>query len=58
MEVTEVERRPARLARSRRNHIGSTLRAFFRFARRRCTTGSTSFEAKWGLIRYGHGESP
>lgn len=48
---TEVERCPARLARSQRNHIGFALRAFVRLEWHRYTTGVTWFQAKWGIIR-------
>lgn len=50
-QCTEVERCPARLARSQRNHIGLALRAFVRLAWHRYRTGVSWFEAKWGIIR-------
>ena len=50
-QFTEVERCPARLARSQRNHIGFALRAFVRLEWHRYTTGVTWLEAKWGIIR-------
>jgi hypothetical protein len=48
---TEVERCPARLARSQRNHIGFALRAFVRLEWCRYTTGVTWFQAKGSIIR-------
>lgn len=50
-QCTEVERRPTRLARSQRNHIGMALRAFVRLEYHRFTTGISWFEAKWNIIR-------
>ena len=50
-QCTEVERCPARLARSQRNHIGFALRAFIRLEWHRFQTGITWFEAKWNIIR-------
>lgn len=50
-QATEVERCPARLARSQRTHIGLALRAFVRLETHRFTTGVTWFEAKWDIIR-------
>jgi len=50
-QCTEVERCPARLARSQRNHIGLALRAFVRLEWHRYRTGISWFEAKWGIIR-------
>jgi DDE superfamily endonuclease len=50
-QCTEVERCPARLARSQRNHIGLALRAFVRLEWHRYHTGISWFEAKWGIIR-------
>ncbi len=50
-QCTEVERCPARLARSQRNHIGLALRAFLRLEWHRYRTGVSWFEAKWGIIR-------
>ena len=48
---TEVERCPARLARSQRDHIGLALRAFVRSGWYRFTTGVSWLEAKWDIIR-------
>ena len=50
-QCTEVERCPARLARSQRNHIGLALRAFVRLEWHRYRTGISWFEAKWSIIR-------
>jgi hypothetical protein len=50
-QATEVERCPARLARSQRNHIGFALRAFVRLEWHRFTTGVSWFEAKTAVIR-------
>ena len=50
-QSTEVERCPARLARSQRNHIGLALRAFVRLEWHRFTTGISWFEAKWEILR-------
>jgi hypothetical protein len=50
-QCTEVERCPARLARSQRNHIGLALRAFVRLEYHRYRSGVSWFEAKWGIIR-------
>ena len=50
-QCTEVERCPARLARSQRNHIGLALRAFVRLEWHRYHTGISWFEAKWAVIR-------
>jgi putative transposase len=50
-QSTEVERCPARLARSQRNHIGFALRAFVRLEWHRFTTGISWFDAKWSIIR-------
>jgi hypothetical protein len=50
-QCTEVERGPARRARSQRNHIGLALRAFRRLEWHRYRTGVSWFEAKWGIIR-------
>ena len=50
-QSTEVERCPARLAKSQRNHIGFALRAFVRLEWHRYTTGVSWFEAKWSIIR-------
>jgi putative transposase len=50
-QCTEVERCPARLSRSQRNHIGFALRAFVRFEWHRYRSGVSWFEAKWGIIR-------
>jgi len=50
-QYTEVERCPARLARSQRNHIGWALRAFVRLEWHRFRTGVSWFEAKWNVIR-------
>lgn len=50
-QCTEVERCPARLARSQRNHIGLALRAFVRFEWHRFRSGVSWVEAKWDIIR-------
>jgi len=50
-QFTEVERCPARLARSQRNHIGLALRAFVRLEWHRYRLGITWFAAKWSIIR-------
>lgn len=50
-QCTEVERCPARLARSQRNHIGLALRAFVRFEWHRFRSGVSWFEAKWDIVR-------
>lgn len=50
-QCTEVERCPARLARSQRNHIGLALRAFVRLGWHRFRSGVSWFEAKWDIIR-------
>jgi putative transposase len=50
-QCTEVERCPARLARSQRNHIGFALRAFVRFEWHRFRSGVSWFEAKWDIVR-------
>jgi len=50
-QCTEVERCPARLARSQRNHVGLAVRAFVRLEWHRFTTGVSWFEAKWAVIR-------
>lgn len=50
-QCTEVERCPARLARSQRNHIGLALRAFVRLEWHRYRTGMSWFQAKWSIIR-------
>ena len=50
-QTTEVERCPARLGRSQRNHIGLALRAFVRLEWHRFTTGTSWFEAKWSIVR-------
>jgi putative transposase len=50
-QCTEVERCPARLARSQRNHIGLALRAFVRLEWHRFRSGVSWFEAKWDIIR-------
>jgi putative transposase len=50
-QCTEVERCPARLARSPRNHIGLALRAFVRFEWHRFRSGVSWFEAKWDIVR-------
>lgn len=50
-QFTEVERCPARMSRSQKNHVGFALRAFVRLEWHRYTTGVTWFEAKWGIIR-------
>ncbi len=50
-QCTEVERCPARLARSQRNHIGLALRAFIRLEWHRFQSGVSWFEAKWNIIR-------
>ena len=50
-QCTEVERCPARLVCSQRNHIGLALRAFIRLEWHRYRSGVSWFEAKWGIIR-------
>ena len=50
-QCTEVERCPARLACSQRNHIGLALRAFIRLEWHRYRCGVSWFEAKWSIIR-------
>ena len=50
-QATEVERCPARLARSQRNHIGFAIRAFVRLEWHRFTTGVSWFEAKAAVVR-------
>jgi putative transposase len=50
-QSTEVERCPARLARSQKNHIGFALRAFVRFEAARYRTGLSWFEAKIDIAR-------
>jgi hypothetical protein len=50
-QCTEVERCPARLARSQRNHIGCAIRAFVRLEWHRFRTGLSWFEAKWAIVR-------
>jgi hypothetical protein len=50
-QFTEVERCPARLTRSQRNHVGFALRAFVRLEWHRFRTGVSWFEAKWAVIR-------
>ena len=50
-QFTEVERCPARLTRSQRNHVGFALRAFVRLEWHRFRTGVSWFEAKWAIIR-------
>ena len=50
-QCTEVERCPARRARSQRNHIGLAIRAFVRLEWHRFTTGVSWFEAKWQVLR-------
>jgi putative transposase len=50
-QCTEVERCPARRARSQRNHVGLALRAFVRLEWHRFSTGVSWFEAKWQVIR-------
>jgi hypothetical protein len=50
-QATEVERCPARLARSQRNHIGFAIRAFVRLEWHRFTTGVSWFEAKAAIVR-------
>jgi putative transposase len=50
-QYTEVERCPARLARSQRNHIGLAIRAFVRLEWHRFRTGMNWFEAKFQIIR-------
>ena len=50
-QCTEVERCPARLARSQRNHVGLAVRAFVRLEWHRFSTGVSWFEAKWQVIR-------
>jgi hypothetical protein len=50
-QYTEVERCPARLARSQRNHIGLAIRAFVRLEWHRFRTGVHWFEAKLEIIR-------
>ena len=50
-QCTEVERCPARLARSQRNHIGLALRAFVRLEWHRFRSGISWFEAKWAIVR-------
>lgn len=50
-QCTEVERCPARLTRSQRNHIGLALRAFVRLEWHRFRSGVSWLEAKWGIIR-------
>jgi putative transposase len=51
-QCTEVERCPARLARSQRNHVGLALRAFVRLEWHRFSTGVSWFEAKWEVLRH------
>lgn len=50
-QCTEVERCPARLARSQRNHVGLAIRAFVRLEWHRFRTGVSWLEAKWAVIR-------
>jgi putative transposase len=50
-QYTEVERCPARLARSQRNHIGLAIRSFVRLEWHRFRTGVNWFEAKSQIIR-------
>ena len=50
-QFTEVERCPATLARSQRNHIGMALRAFLLLEWHRVKQGIGWFEAKWGIVR-------
>jgi putative transposase len=50
-QFTEVERCPATQARSQRNHIGMSLRAFLRLEWHRVKQGVGWFEVKWGIVR-------
>ena len=50
-QFTEVERCPATLARSQRNHIGMALRAFLLLEWHRVKQGIGWFEAKWSIVR-------
>jgi putative transposase len=50
-QATEVERCPARLARSQRNHIGFAIRAFVRLEWHRFHSGVSWFEAKAAVVR-------
>jgi putative transposase len=50
-QFTEVERCPALLVRSQRNHIGMALRAFLLLEWHRVKQGVSWFEAKWSLLR-------
>ena len=51
-QYTEVERCPARLARSQRNHIGLAIRAFVRLEWHRFRTGLSWFAAKLEIVRH------
>jgi len=50
-QCTEVERCPAGLAQSQRNHIGLALRSFVRFEWHRYQSGISWFAAKWDIVR-------